>query len=148
MYLPIFMVWSFQVLDWFGNYSETNLVGSQYDPQREEKDISCKFYPIRHSNRHISILLMVFIDCSPVVLVTNTDRINPFEQSEVINKIRGHFENLNCARFFPVENYTYNKHQRLEETEIQILEMLFNCCLVADQFITKMLTSGKKGICC
>ncbi|XP_004209220.1 uncharacterized protein LOC101236252 [Hydra vulgaris] len=84
---------------------------------------------------------------TPVIVLTHFKEAY-IKDPEIPLKRRIEFERMNCARVFQIDNYTYDSHEANIHTDSQLIEILFNCCLVADQSIRDTLAINNKGICC
>lgn len=94
------------------------------------------------------VICVVFIGCNPVVVLTHLDKIEE-KGNDILQKRKREFEDLHCARIFALANYTYNDHNvRNATTDETLVEVLFNCCLVADQATASTIKTIDKSVCC
>ena len=66
----------------------------------------------------------------------------------IIQEKSSQFQALNCGRIFSLQNYTYTDHERNRNTDSTLVEILFNCCLVADQQLSDRLLKNTSCLCC
>lgn len=85
-----------------------------------------------------------FIGCNPIIVITHPKSAG---QQDRIERMR-QFEEMNCARIFCTENYTFDKNTHDKSIDEKAVEILFNFCLVSDQSICSVTTEIEKGVCC
>lgn len=98
--------------------------------------------------KNLARLINLACGCNPVVVLTHLDKIEE-KGNDILQKRKREFEDLHCARIFALANYTYNDHNvRNATTDETLVEVLFNCCLVADQATASTIKTIDKSVCC
>ena len=82
---------------------------------------------------------------SPIIVLTHLDTQKDPQQ---LNQRIQEFEQLNCPRVYKVANYTRTQNEPNKKTDANMIEVLFNSCLVGDQVIQNLLKKTNKSCCC
>eukprot|EP00111_Clytia_hemisphaerica_P007060 TCONS_00020466-protein len=82
---------------------------------------------------------------SPIIVLTHLDTL---KDPQHLNQRIQEFEQLNCPRVYKVANYTRTQNEPNKKTDANMIEVLFNSCLVGDQVIQHLLKKTNKSCCC
>ena len=79
----------------------------------------------------------------PIIALSFLDQL---VDKDLIMRLSAQFQSFHCPRVFALQNYSLSDYKLRPHTHATILEMMYNCLIVADQVLLKKL--GPTGCCC
>ena len=98
------------------------------------------------SSPYKNITSFSFLGVSPIIVLTHLDKY--VQNKERLNNRIQEFQQLSCPRIYSVVNYTRNENTFTKVTDANMIEILFNSCLVGDQVMQYLLKKTHSSCCC